>query len=228
MSPKCSRSTILVFFLVWPACGCTRGAAKPQSEEPVETSFAGPSPPTQDHTEKTPSLVGPEPTVVTLEAPPLYSEDGSLLPQNEETPAVGSPWFQKNARLLFDAIVADDVELAIPFFFPKPAYAQVKAIKDPDRDWDRRLKSAFKKDIHDYHLALGKARDRAEFSGISVRENSIKWVKPGEEGNRLGYYRILRSVLAYRDHEGRSRELALLSMISWRGEWYIVHLAPFR
>ena len=53
-------------------------------------------------------------------------------------------------------------------------------------------------------------------------------MKPGSEGNKLGYYRVLRSALVYSDAQGRERELSVTSMISWRGEWYVVHLAGFK
>ncbi len=56
---------------------------------------------------------------------------------------------------------------------------------------------------------------RACFSTPSL----TRWVEPGKELNKLGYYRVMRSVLVYKDLIGRSRELAVITMISWRGEW---------
>jgi hypothetical protein len=52
-------------------------------------------------------------------------------------------------------------------------------------------------------------------------------MKPGKEGNRVGYFRVLRSKLRIGLPEGRERTLELTSLISWRGEWYVVHLSGF-
>ncbi|GEM_PF-1610303 len=148
------------------------------------------------------------------------------LTQTHEKPTSSSEGFLKNAQLLFDAIVVDDVELAMPFFFPKEAYEQVKDIPKPAGDWQRRLKGSFTRDIHAYHRSLGKYRAQTRFLELRVADSLARWVDRGEEVNKLGYYRVLRSVLVYLDKNGRKRELGVLTMISWRGEWYIVHLAP--
>jgi hypothetical protein len=52
-------------------------------------------------------------------------------------------------------------------------------------------------------------------------------MKPGKEGNRLGYFRVLRSTLRFRLVNGTERAFELTSLISWRGEWYVVHLHGF-
>ena len=53
-------------------------------------------------------------------------------------------------------------------------------------------------------------------------------MKPGKEGNRLGYFRVLRSRLRFRLASGKERSFELTSLISWRGEWYVVHLHGFQ
>jgi hypothetical protein len=52
-------------------------------------------------------------------------------------------------------------------------------------------------------------------------------MKPGREGNKVGYYRVLRSKLRFTLPNGKERPLELTSLISWRGEWYVVHLHGF-
>jgi hypothetical protein len=129
---------------------------------------------------------------------------------------------------LFRAIIEDNAELALPFFFPLVAYEQVKAIAKPARDWETRLVRLFKRDIHTYHQRLGRDRDQCKFLRIEVTEPAVNWMKPGTEGNHIGYYRVLRSVLYYQDAQGRERQLGITSFISWRGEWYVVHLNGFK
>lgn len=160
--------------------------------------------------------------------PRLFDEQGKPLPQTEARPSTDSAAFVAGGRLLFDAIVADDAERALPFFFPAVAYEQVKDIANPKRDWEWRLVGAFRRNIHEYHRLLGKARDQAKYLRIEVPEDRALWMKPGSEGNKLGYFRVLRSRLVYADAEGRERGLEITSFISWRGEWYVVHLNGFK
>jgi hypothetical protein len=157
---------------------------------------------------------------------PLLDQDGGALPQTEDQPKADSPAFQRRIARLVEAIVKDDAKLARGSFFPVVAYKQVKAVKDPERDWERRLVSAFDRDIHKYHQALGKDASRATLESIEVPEKAVKWMKRGSEGNRLGYFRVLRSRLKLKLPE-RTRDLEITSMISWRGEWYVVHLNGF-
>ncbi|HVY26976.1 MAG TPA: hypothetical protein VHB79_10505 [Polyangiaceae bacterium] len=159
--------------------------------------------------------------------PPLLAADGSPLPQTEERPSVTSPRFQKRIQRLAAAITSGDVEKAKDVFFPLVAYAQVKDVQKPERDYRYRLMSNFERDIREYRKALGKAAGEAELIGITVPEERAEWMKPGKEGNRLGYFRVLRSRLRFRLPGGKEQSFELTSMISWRGEWYVVHLHGF-
>ncbi len=168
------------------------------------------------------------PLVATLPAPPLLLDAaGAPLPQTLERPTSTSPWFLDLGPALWRAIVADDAALALPHFFPVVAYEEVKAIAKPARDWETRLVRLFRRDVHQYHLGLGRERDQLRFEALEVPEERAKLMKPGSEGNRLGYWRVLRSQLVYRDAEDRARRLEVTSLISWRGEWYVVHLHGF-
>ena len=105
-------------------------------------------------------------------------------------------------------------------FFPRVAYRQVKAVAKPDLDYDGRLMKAFERDIHDYHRKLGDQPEQAELVGIEVPRDRARWMKPGSEGNKLGYFRVLRSTLRFRDAAGKEQSLTVTSLISWRGEWF--------
>jgi len=128
---------------------------------------------------------------------------------------------------VWDGIVADDVERAMPAFFPLGAYRQVKAVADPARDWRRRLVGAYRRDLHALHLRLGPAAARARFVGLAVPDRRARWVEPGEEWNRIGYWRVFGSRLEY-ELDGRRVAIPVKSLISWRGEWYVVHLSRIK
>ncbi|HEY4103292.1 MAG TPA: hypothetical protein VGM44_05345, partial [Polyangiaceae bacterium] len=113
-------------------------------------------------------------------------------------------------------------------FFPLVAYQQVKDVAKPERDYKFRLLANFKRDVLEYHHALGAEAANAKFDGVTVAEKDSKWMEPGSEGNKLGYFRVLRSRLRFTLGAGRSRDFELTSLISWRGEWYVVHLHGFK
>ncbi len=115
---------------------------------------------------------------------------------------------------------------AVPFFFPVSAYIQVKAIADPVHDWQTRLVADFDADIMADHADLGPEPASAQFSSVSVPPSAV-WVRPGSEHNKGSYWRVYGSTVDY-GLGGRNESFRIASMISWRGEWYVVHLASIR
>jgi hypothetical protein len=159
--------------------------------------------------------------------PALLAADGSPLPQTDARPSVTDDRFKRRMQRIAAAIVTGDVEKARSSFFPLVAYAQVKDVQKPERDYRYRLMAHFERDLREYHKALGRDAERAELLGVDVPEERAEWMKPGKEGNRIGYFRVLRSKLRFRLPDGKERSFELTSLISWRGEWYVVHLHGF-
>jgi hypothetical protein len=149
--------------------------------------------------------------------------DPATLPQTNDLPAPSSPELDARATALWQAIVADDPAAAMPFFFPLGAYQQVKDVRDPASDWQQRLVGAYERDVHDAHASLGAAAATATFDGITVPEGA-QWVDPGGEYNKIGYWRVYGTRLGY-TADSRPRSFTIASMISWRGQWYVVHFA---
>lgn len=158
----------------------------------------------------------------------LHDADGKPLPQTEDRPRADSSAFLRRMELLVRAIAADDAALAHEAFFPVVAYEQVKDIAKPALDHERRLLAAFARNVHDYHRELGQHAEGIRFVRVEVPEDKVKWMAPGKEGNRVGYFRVLRARLVVATAEGKERSFELTSMISWRGEWYVVHLHGFK
>ncbi|MDF3065587.1 MAG: hypothetical protein K0R38_1188 [Polyangiaceae bacterium] len=228
-----------IVFLLAALCQC-RGEPAPSlspaappappagAPAPVPVPSASPdsAPSEAPATAAAPSVSAAPPNAEVAE-PALLSADGTPLPQTEERPSVTSPLFLRRMQRLADAILTGDVERARDTFFPLVAYAQVKDVQKPERDYRYRLMAHFERDVREYRKALGRDAGRAEFLGVSVPEERVQWMKPGKEGNRLGYFRVLRSRLRFRMPTGKEQSLELTSMISWRGEWYVVHLHGF-
>jgi hypothetical protein len=139
-------------------------------------------------------------------------------------PTAEGPAFEARRNALWDAIVHDDPDRAMPFFFPLPAYQQVKDVTDPAADWKHRLVAAYRRDIHALHARLGESAAQARLVAFEVPEARARWVEPGEEWNKIGYYRVFGSKLRY-EVGGDERSFEVKSLISWRGEWFVVHLS---
>jgi len=153
--------------------------------------------------------------------------DPGTLPQTKEKPEASGAAFDARVAALWDAIVKDEPDRAMPFFFPVTAYEQVKGIPNPASDWRRRLVAAYKRDVHALHKRLGEHAADAKFVRADVPQDRARWVEPNEESNTLGYYRVYGTRLAY-EIDGKERNLEVTSLISWRGEWYVVHLSGFK
>ena len=153
--------------------------------------------------------------------------DPGALPQTKDKPEAAGAAFDARVAALWEAIVKDEPDRAMAFFFPVSAYEQVKAITNPASDWRRRLVAAYKRDVHAMHKRLGERPTDAMFVRADVPQDRARWVEPNEESNKLGYYRVYGTRLIY-EFEGKEHSLEVTSLISWRGEWYVVHLSGFK
>jgi hypothetical protein len=140
-------------------------------------------------------------------------------------PSSDTPGFLSRVQGLWHAIVSGDPAPAMPFFFPASAYLQVKAIANPQGDWQNRLVGYYGLDIQAAHQALGADAVGAEFVSLSIPTTRAVWVLPGQEYNKGPYYRVYGTRVTYRVG-GRTHSFGVFSLISWRGEWYVVHLGP--
>jgi hypothetical protein len=153
--------------------------------------------------------------------------DPSLLPQTRDKPTATGDRFDARVRALWDGIVHDDPERAMPMFFPLGAYQQVKDVPNPAADWRHRLVAAYAHDVHALHAQLGSDALRATFVALDVPDARARWVDPGEEYNKIGYYRVFGSRLRFQVGDA-TRAFDVKSLISWRGEWYVVHLSAIK
>jgi len=202
----------------WPEAAATPGATQrgpaPAPSHPDEPGDAAARSPVAEL-----QTVEREPTLVDARGEPL--------PQTDQRPAASSPSFRRRMAQLCLAIIEGVPEKAHGAFFPMVAYNQVKAVADPARDYRLRLLTHFDRDILEYHRRLSRRPGPFRCGEATVPENQARWMKPGSEYNRLGYFRVLRSRLQLSDAADKSISFEITSMISWRGEWYVVHLNGF-
>ena len=191
------------------------------------TSTAGAAQSAQVKAAPAKTTVKPSPSPSPTPSPtptPTPTVDPGTLPQTDALPTGQDAQFQAGAQALWQAIVQDKPQLADSFFFPLTAYRQVKAISDPDADYQNRLMTWYDLDIQAAHDHLGSTSD-ARFVSMSVPESNAEWIEPGVEYNKGSYYRVYGTRLNY-TVDGHAASIGVFSLISWRGEWYVVHLGP--
>ena len=158
---------------------------------------------------------GPSPSAARTPGP------GSL-PQTTARPSGSDPQFAQRMRALWAAIVAGDTA-ARSSFLPLGAYLQVKAISNPAADYRNRLVALYDLDVRALHLRVGSG---ATLLGVDVPDRSATWVTPGQEYNKGSYWRVYGTRVRYRTVAGKEGSFGIFSLISWRGQWYVVHLGP--
>jgi hypothetical protein len=203
--------------------GATLVVATRGGHEPSHAAVTGTTAATVPHTvppTAPPTTAAPAPTTTT-------EPDPQFLPQTQDKPTASSARFTAGTAALWQAIANDDPDAAMPFFFPLGAYQQVKAISNPESDWRTRLVGAYREDIHSLHGRLGARASAAQLTGIDVPDGQATWVQPGEEYNKGSYWRVYNAQLRY-TVDGQAGSFPIASMISWRGEWYVVHLNSIR
>jgi hypothetical protein len=144
------------------------------------------------------------------------------LPQTDALPPSTSPQFHVEMADLWQSVVTGNANLAMPAFFPLGAYAQLKAIPDPQADWHDRLVAAFTLDVVAAHDLLGTTAATAQLVSVNVPSQYAHWVTSGVCYNSIGYYEVPDARVVYRV-DGAVRSFGIASMISWRGQWYVVH-----
>jgi hypothetical protein len=145
------------------------------------------------------------------------------LPQTEAMPSTHTAGFATRMAALWSGVVGNSVNSALPAFFPRDAYVQLKAEASPEADWRDRLVHDYALDLTAAHELLGSGAAEAQLVSVNATAGYAHWVTPGVCANSVGYYEMPNARVVYRQG-GRIHSFGIASMISWRGEWYVVHL----
>ncbi|MCL2824017.1 MAG: hypothetical protein FWD57_08500 [Polyangiaceae bacterium] len=144
--------------------------------------------------------------------------------KNGQKPERTAAALNKSGIALFQAITSDDPSKARQFFFPEEPFTPLKDIKEPNRYW-KQLYRVYEQDIHKLHRSR---KNWSEAVFESIEPGSVPtWVPPGDEVNKIGYFRSWGTKLRYRV-DGKLYTIKIHTVISWQGEWYITHLLPWK
>jgi hypothetical protein len=182
-------------------------AALPSPSAPTPGSSA---PPSDD--EKAPKATG-------------EGDDTPEDPANKKRPEDESAELTARAKALFEAIKEDKVDDGKDFFFPEQPFLKVKDIKKPGAYW-KRLYKTYQKEIHQTHRRNKKFLKDGEFVSFKLGSKP-KWIKPGKESNKIGYFRTFNGKIEYQS-KGKTRHLGVRVIISWQNHWFITHLLPIK
>jgi hypothetical protein len=164
------------------------------------------------------------PTTTTTVPPTTTSTTGpGSLPQTGAFPTTTSPVFTSNIAALWSAVSTGQVQQALPAFFPEGAYVQLKDIANAEGDYSDRLVVEYEADVTAAHQLLGADPAAATFVGVDADSAYGHWVPPGVCDNDVGYFELPDTRIVY-SLDGQVHSFGIASMISWRGEWYVVHL----
>ena len=162
----------------------------------------------------------PKPSPPKPSALPVAAASAGTLPQTGAFPKTTNTAFGNAVHDIWLAVSTGDPDYARPAFFPEKAYEQVNAIYNPQSDWQNRLWYDFTLDLAAAHKLIGK---HATLTKVVTPTQYAQWIPPGACANSIGYWHLPGSRLVYRDDEG-THSFGLASFISWRGDWYLVHL----
>jgi hypothetical protein len=206
--------------------GCSAGAAHTQAR-PLSVTASGTSAGPLAQASAPP--VGGVPTPPVLPPPPPatppppsalpVAPGAGSLKQTQAFPSTKSVAFRNAMQDLWLAVTTGKSRFALPAFFPEAAYEQLKAIAYPASDWQYRLWYDFTLDITAAHELLGRG---AKLVKVIVPNQYAVWVPPGYCYNSIGYWHAPGARVVYRE-DGQLRSFGIASLISWRGDWYVVH-----
>jgi hypothetical protein len=168
-------------------------------------------------------LAGSGSPVADAESSPIADD-----PQKRTRPPDTSDDLETRARHLLDAIAQNEPKLADDFFFPRAPFLPLKDVQDPGRYFDQLL-ATYHRDISALHAS------RKNWSDVTIVSFALGtppgWVAPGKEYNKIGYFRSFHAKLRYRGRgdagsDARTSDIAVATLISWAGRWYVTHLGP--
>lgn len=151
---------------------------------------------------------------------PVAPPSAASLPQTSARPRTDDAAFGNAVHDIWLAVMTGDADNALPAFFPEKAYEQVKAIGDPHADWQGRLWYDFTLDVDAVHKLVPRS---ATLVKVILPAQYAQWVGVGACYNRVGYWNVPGARVVYRAG-GVTRSFGIASFISWRGDWYLVHL----
>jgi hypothetical protein len=132
-----------------------------------------------------------------------------------------SPDLEARMRHLLEAIAQNNPDLAGDALFPRDGFVATKDAADPQKLWDRRVSSSYRRSIERMHKHL-KGAEHAKFVSFELGRG-VTQITPKKKDFKKPLWRVKHSKIAF-TVDGKARHLDIAEMTAWRGAWYITRL----
>jgi hypothetical protein len=124
---------------------------------------------------------------------------------------------------LVEAVAQGNADLAGDVVFPRDAYIQTKDSTDPQRAWEKKVQSSFKRSVDVLHKKTKAGEDgQAKFVSFELG-HSVLQITPKKKDWKRPLWRVKHSKLTF-TIDGKQRHLDIAEMTAWRGAWYVTKL----
>lgn len=136
-------------------------------------------------------------------------------------PASGGEDLQTRMRHLLEAIAQNNPDLAADALFPRDGYVAAKDVNDPQKAWDKRVSSSFRRSVERMHKRM-KGVEHARFVSFELGRSVVQ-LTPKKRDFKRPLWRVKHSKLSFAV-DGKTRHLDISEMTAWRGAWYVTRL----
>ena len=135
-------------------------------------------------------------------------------------PATGEE-LEGRMRHLLEAIAQENPDLAGDVLFPRDAFVQTKDLVDPQKAWEKKVSSPFRRAVTSLHKRT-KGAETVRFTGFELG-HSVLQITPKKKDWKRPLWRVKHSKLSF-TVDGKARQFDIAEMTSWRGAWYVTRL----
>lgn len=142
-------------------------------------------------------------------------------PDDAEMPKPGAEELSARMRHLLEAVAQNNPDLANDVVFPRDAYLSSKDAPDPQKAWEKRVSSTFRRAVEKTHKRT-KGIEGAKFVSFELG-HSITQLTPKKKDFKKPFWRVKHSKLTF-EIEGKTKHIEIAEMTSYRGSWYVTRL----
>lgn len=136
-------------------------------------------------------------------------------------PASSGDDLQTRMRHLLEAISQNNPDLAGDALFPRDGYIATKDVSDPQKTWEKRVSSSFRRSVERMHKRM-KGVEHAKFVSFELGRSVVQ-LTPKKKDFKKPLWRAKHSKLTFMI-DGKVRHLDIAEMTAWRGAWYVTRL----
>lgn len=138
-----------------------------------------------------------------------------------EMPKTSPEELAARMRHLLEAVSQNNADLANDVIFPRDAYLSAKDAPDPQKAWEKRVSTSFRRAVEKTHKR-NKGIEGAKFVSFELG-HSITQLTPKKKDFKKPFWRVKHSKLTF-EVEGKTKHIEIAEMTSYRGNWYVTRL----